>query len=147
MRESSGQHCCGRDQSADNISSDTCEAGAWQTSYNAHSCSPHWDTVFNAFLAGDEIDNPQGFYEVFTEEVDCDSSDWEYYGSGNGYDHQRLSKEQPAYAAEVAAITLRNLRQHYGPINRKEVEIRPEADDLFRDIQFYIDEHEGAPED
>src|SRR5262249_42272726 len=34
MRESSGQHCCGRDQSASNVESETCEAGAFQTSYN-----------------------------------------------------------------------------------------------------------------
>ena len=39
MKESSGEHCCGRDQSASNTDSDTCEAGLFQTSYNAHSCS------------------------------------------------------------------------------------------------------------
>ena len=31
MRESSGQHCCGRDMSAENVQSDTCEAGLFQT--------------------------------------------------------------------------------------------------------------------
>jgi hypothetical protein len=30
MRESSGQYCCGRDMSADNVSAETCEAGLFQ---------------------------------------------------------------------------------------------------------------------
>jgi hypothetical protein len=39
MRESSGRHCEGRDLSADNVQSDTAEAGLFQTSYNAHSAT------------------------------------------------------------------------------------------------------------
>ncbi len=35
MRESSGDYCEGRDYSAGSTSASTCEAGAWQTSYNA----------------------------------------------------------------------------------------------------------------
>ena len=51
MRESSGQHCCGRDQSADNVSSDTCEAGMYQTSYNASNGSePLFDDLMDEFM-------------------------------------------------------------------------------------------------
>ena len=39
-----GSNCCGRDQSADNVSVDTCEAGLFQTSYNAHDCHPTFDS-------------------------------------------------------------------------------------------------------
>ena len=38
MRESSGQFCCGRDQSASNTASDTCEAGLFQSSWNFSTC-------------------------------------------------------------------------------------------------------------
>jgi hypothetical protein len=144
MRESSCEHCCGRDQSASNTSSNTAEAGAWQTSYDAHGCSPDWDTLFDAFSAGAETDNPQGFLDVFREDVACSSSDWQYYGSGNGYLHQEMSKYQPAYAAEVCGITLRNLRQHYGPVNRREVELSPEADEMLEAVQRCIDREELA---
>jgi hypothetical protein len=144
MRESSGQHCCGRDMSASNTSSDTCEAGAWQTSYDAHGCSDDWDTLFEAFAAAVETDNPQGFLAAFHEDVECSSSNWDCYGSGSGYLHQEMSKGQPAYAAEVCAVTLRCLRQHYGPINRREAELRLEADDLLHEVQDYIDDAEPA---
>lgn len=139
MRESSGEYCCGRDQSASNTSSNTCEAGAWQTSYDAHPCSKNWDVLFNAYNAGGG-NNPQGFVEVFREDVTCSSSNWQNYGSGNGLRHQDMSKNQPAYAAEVCAITLRNLRSHFGPVNNRAVEIRPEAADMLKRVQDYIDE-------
>lgn len=141
MRESSGEHCCGRDQSASNTSADSCEAGAWQTSYDAHGCSPNWDMLFDAFNTGSESDNPQGFLDTFEQGVSCSNSEWDCYGSStsNGYQHQKMSKSQPAYAAEVACITLRCLRQHYGPVIRREVEIEPAADAMLHEVQNYID--------
>jgi N-acetylmuramoyl-L-alanine amidase len=134
MRESSGQHCCGRDQSASNTSSDTAEAGLFQTSWNAHSCSDQFDTLAGQY----DKDSPQGYMSVFAEDVSCLSSDWASYGSGAGYAFQETCKWSPVYAVETCAITLRNLRQHYGPINRKEAEIRADADALFKQVQDYI---------
>jgi hypothetical protein len=142
MRESSGKHCCGRDQSASNTSSNTCEAGAWQTSYDAHGCSPQWDVLFDAYAAGKSSDNPQGFLVPFKEGVSCSSADWECYGSGNGYLHQQMSKNAPAYAASVCAITLRNRRDHFGPINRREAEIKQSADDMLYKVQRLVDAEE-----
>ena len=140
MRESSGKHCCGRDQSASNTSSNTCEAGAWQTSYDASGCSPQWDTLFDAYgNTSQNADNPQGFLAVFQEGVSCSSADWQCYGSGNGYIHQQMSKSAPAYAASVCAITLRNLRQHFGPINRREAEVKQSADDMLFEVQRLVD--------
>lgn len=138
MRESSGRHCEGRDMSASNVTSDTAEAGAWQTSYDARGGSGYFQVLFDAYVAGGGT-NPQGFVEVFREGVNCTSSEWQNYGSGNGYKHQQMSKEQPTYAAEVCAITLRNLRQHYGPINRKEAEVVNAAYDMLRAVQDYLD--------
>jgi len=139
MRESSGQHCCGRDQSASNVQSDTCEAGAFQTSYNASNASnPEFDNLMDDFLEGLQ----PGYIDAWSEGVSCSSSDWDNYGSGRGEDFQRLCKEQPAFSAYTHALTLRNNCQHYGPVIRFEVSLKPAADWMFRDIQDYMDQSE-----
>jgi peptidoglycan hydrolase-like protein with peptidoglycan-binding domain len=141
MRESSGQHCCGRDQSASNVESDTCEAGAFQTSYNASNASePEFDNLMDEFLEGLH----PGYLDAWSEGVSCSSSDWENYGSGKGKDFQRLCKEMPAFSAETHALTLRNLCNHYGPVIRFEVELKKDADRMFAAVQAYMDETEPA---
>jgi hypothetical protein len=140
MRESSGRHCEGRDQSAENTSSDTAEAGMFQTSYNAHSCSGEFDKLFTEYQAP----GAPCYLETFAQGVSCSSSEWSCYGSGNGYKFQELCKSCPTFAAASCAITLRNLRQHYGPINRKEAEVRIEADQMFHQVQSYIEEMEAV---
>jgi N-acetylmuramoyl-L-alanine amidase len=122
MRESSGQHCCGRD-------------GLFQTSYNAHACHPQFDVVMDEFSAG----KADGYLSVFSHGVTCSQSNWANFGSGRGAEFQKLCKAQPAFAMESAAITLRNLRTHYGPINEKAAELRKEADDMFGAIQDHVD--------
>jgi len=139
MRESSGKHCEGRDTSATNTSSDTAEAGLFQTSYNAHSCDDTFDQLFTSFEAAQSSDNPQGFLNYFSENVSCSSSSWQNYGSGNGMLFQKMCKNQPAFACETCAVTLRNLCNHYGPINRHEAELRSDADKMLRKIQEYVD--------
>ena len=49
MRESSGKHCCGRDQSATNVESETCEAGLFQTSWNYHVCAIDAETLLDEY--------------------------------------------------------------------------------------------------
>jgi hypothetical protein len=142
MRESSGRHCEGRDMSASNVSSDTCEAGLFQTSWNAHNCSDHFDTLAGQY----DKSTVQGYMSVFAEGVSCSSSSWSCYGSGAGYKFQETCKWSPTYAVETCAITLRNLRQHYGPINRKEAEILLDSDTMFRAVEDYIRTVEPAPE-
>ena len=139
MRESSGRHCEGRDMSASNVSSDTCEAGLFQTSYNAHSSSDEFDKLFDEYSAGQPC-----YLGTFEQGVSCGESEWDCYGSGNGYKFQELCKSCPTFAVETCAITLRNLRQHYGPINRREAEIKTEADTMFHQVQEYVDEMEAV---
>lgn len=134
MRESSGKHCVGRDQSASNTTADTAEAGLFQTSFNARSASPILLTLFKQYSA-----NPSGFIEIFSNHIICKQSDLENFGSGAGKEFQRLSKECPAFAVEFAAVGLRNIRRHWGPINRKEVEIRPECDLMLQQVQAIVD--------
>ena len=138
MRESSGRHCEGRDQSADNVQSDTAEAGLFQTSYNAYSASaPEFDDLMA------EYNDPQNtmtcYLDAFSEDVECSSSDWDNYGSGTGYQFQRLCKECPAFAVETCGLTLRNLCNHYGPIIRKETELKAAAEEMFAAVQAYMD--------
>lgn len=137
MRESSGEHCCGRDQSASNTTSDTCEAGMFQTSWNIRSCSGEIPPLLEIWSPGKQ---PQCYMNIYAKEVSCSQSDWSSYGSGDGKLYQDMSKSCPPFHAEVTAIGLRKLRQHWGPINRYEVEVRPEADEMFAQVQAYVDE-------
>jgi hypothetical protein len=138
MRESSGRHCEGRDQSADNVESSTAEAGLFQTSYNASSFSePYFDNLM------DEYDDPANeatcYFNIFAEDVECSGDDWSNYGSGRGAEFQKLCKECPPFSVETAALTLRNRCDHYGPIKRREVELELDADRMFQEVQDYID--------
>lgn len=135
MRESSGRHCEGRDQSATNTTSDTAEAGLFQTSWNARSANALLPALFEDYHT-----NPAGFLDVFKEGVTPKPKDLQNFGSGNGKEFQRLSKECPAFAVEFAAIGLRNVRKHWGPINTRAALLRPEADRMFLRVQQAVDE-------
>ena len=139
MRESSGQHCEGRDQSASNVSSDTAEAGLFQQSWNSSTCSTEIQKLYDEYapsaLSGDP---PLCALSTFEEDVSCSSSDWGCYGSGKGYNFQKMAKSCPQFTVEVCGIGLRNLRQHWGPINRKEAELKVDADHMFHVVQKYI---------
>jgi hypothetical protein len=134
MRESSGKHCEGRDTSANNVTANTAEAGLFQMSFNARTASPLLPQLFTRYKA-----NPSGFVDVFKEGVRCSAANLENFGDGDGKEFQRLCKECPAFAAEFAAVGLRHIRKHWGPINRKQAQVRPECDALLRDVQAAID--------
>ena len=134
MRESSGKYCEGRDRSASNTTAETAEAGLFQTSFNARVASPLLPTIFAEYS-----ENPSGFVDIFKEGVKCSSADLENFGSGDGEEFQRLSKACPAFAAEFAALALRHLRTHWGPINRRGAEVRPESDAMLRQVQAAVD--------
>ena len=136
MRESSGQHCCGRDMSASNVTADTAEAGLYQASWNLRSCSPALPKLFHEYNS--KPGEAAAWLKIFSEDVECDADDWSCYGTGAGREYQKLAKLCPAFAVEVAAIGLRKRRQHFGPVNRKEVEVKPEADEMFKAVQDLI---------
>jgi len=140
MRESSGKYCEGRDMSADNTTSETAEAGLFQTSYNARSASALMPKLFAQYQA-----NPSGFLDVFKEGVTCHPSDLENFGSGDGKEFQRLSKACPAFAAEFAAVGLRNIRTHWGPINAQKAEVRLASDEMFKQVKAAVDASQLCP--
>jgi hypothetical protein len=134
MRESSGKHCEGRDVSANNTTAETAEAGLFQTSFNARSASPLLPSLFAHYSA-----HPAGFLDVFKEGVHCSASSHENFGSGDGREFQRLSKQCPAFAAEFAAVALRHVRSHWGPIKNRHAEVRKECDAMLRQVQAAVD--------
>jgi hypothetical protein len=140
MRESSGRYCEGRDRSASNTTAETAEAGLFQTSFNARSASALMQTLFVQYSA-----NPSGFVEIFQEGVHCKPADLQNFGSGDGNEFQRLSKACPAFAAEFAAVGLRNIRTHWGPVNTRKVEIRPEGDAMLIQVQNAVDAFNLCP--
>ena len=140
MRESSGRYCEGRDRSANNATAETAEAGLFQTSYNARKANSLMPQLFRHYSA-----NPSGFVEIFRESVKCKEANLENFGEGDGREFQRLSKACPAFAVEFAAIGVRNIRKHWGPINRKAAEIRPECDVMLMQVQNIVDEFNLCP--
>jgi hypothetical protein len=140
MRESSGKYCEGRDRAASNTSANSAEAGMFQTSFDATSANPLLGQLFEQYSS-----KPSGFREIFKEGVRCQASDLQNFGSGKGREFQRLSKECPAFAAEFAALGLRSFRTHWGPINRREVEIRPEGNVMLLEVQNFIDSEQVCP--
>jgi uncharacterized protein (TIGR02594 family) len=134
MRESSGRCCEGRDLSAHNTTADTAEAGLFQQSWNSRFASPELPKLFSQYSA-----NQQGFYSVFSEGVTPQTGDLDDFGSGDGAAFQALCKSCPGFAVEAAAVGLRTVRNAWGPINRQEAELRPEADRLFQQVQGIVD--------
>ncbi len=136
MRESSGRYCEGRDLSEDNTTADTAEAGLFQMSWNAHAASPLIQQLFDTYT-----NQSEGFLSIFQEGVSCTHGDYANYGDGTGEQFQQLCKSCPAFAAEAAAVGMRVLRTHWGPLNSRAAEVRPEADDLLNDVQSIVDEY------
>jgi N-acetylmuramoyl-L-alanine amidase len=133
MRESSGRYCEGRDISADNVQSDTAEAGAFQTSWNLHTASPLLPKLFADYTA-----KPDGFLSIFQEGVVTGHNDLANFGDGDGAAFQQLCKSCPAFAAQFAAVGLRVLRTHWGPIKSRAAEVRAEADALLQQVQAIV---------
>ena len=114
---------------------DTAEAGLFQQSWNSSACSDELQKLMDQY---EERPSPQCGLEIFEMNVHCGSSDWQCYGSGDGHKYQSLAKNCPVFAVHCAAIGVRNLRQHWGPINRGEVEIMAEADEMFAQVQELV---------
>lgn len=143
MRESSGEHCCGRDTSASNTTAETAEAGLFQTSYNSHTINKELDTLY-AYWKNVKSSTPEKcLLEVFQKGVTCNAANWENFGTGEGVIFQQMEKECPAFAAEYAAVMIRvsgGSQGHYGPLRTKAAEVKTECDAMFKEIEQVIEE-------
>jgi hypothetical protein len=138
MRESSGRYCEGRDMSSDNSTSDTAEAGLFQMSWNASNAS---DEIMGLYEKFSQDGMSEGcFVNTYAEEVECSSDDLECFGDpdSDGYKYQELAKQCPQFAVEAAAVGVRVLRKHWGPISRHEVYISETADVLLQSVQDVV---------
>ncbi len=139
MRESSGRYCEGRDRSASNTTADTAEAGLFQQSWDSRRANPEIEKMFRSYSK-----DSRGFLDIFKEGVLVKPGDLDNYGSGDGREFQFLCKLCPEFAVEVAAIGLRTLYTHWGPIVRHEAELVPAANALFKQVQAIVDAQPGA---
>lgn len=131
MRESSGSYCCGRDTTAGPETADEAEAGLFQTSWNAHSASPELPKLFAKY----QQSSSGCFLDTFALGGTCSSSN---VGSGDGATFQALSKSCPAFGVEFAMVTLRVLRNHYGPVNNYQVYLSQACNSLLGQVQQEI---------
>lgn len=133
MCESSGGSDIGRDISANNVTAATAEAGPWQQSWGSRRASPEIEKLFRS-----PESKSQSFLEIFREGVKLRPGALENFGDGDGEAFQAMCKMNPAFAAQVAAIGLRTLYNEWGPIIRREADLRPEADALFKQVQTLV---------
>jgi len=133
MRESSGKYCEGRDMSASNIESDTCEAGLFQTSWNMESADESLSELMAVYW-----DNPNGFLPTFALTINPTTGNLDVYGSGNGAAYQWLAKYSPAFAVMTTAVGLRMRRKHWGPINEKAVTLSRDAVTLLQTVEMIV---------
>jgi hypothetical protein len=84
-----------------------------------------------------------GYRAEFHDGVACSARDVEVFGSGEGRRFQEMCKRKPEFAVNYAALLLRHMgggkQSHWGPIRRREVEIRKEAFDLFTKIRSEVE--------
>lgn len=133
MRESSGNYSEGRDITANNVTADTAEAGLFQQSWNSHVASPELPKLLAKWSSSPD----DGLLSIFREGVNAKTTD--NYGVGDGVMFQRLCKSKPLFAVYCAAVGQRVIRSHWGPIIRREAQMRPEVDALLQQVQVMID--------
>ena len=139
MRESSGRHCLGRDRSANFTEADTAEAGLFQTSWGARTKTGNGQPVLEKMFESYKGTTPPNCYlDIFSSHISCGPREAENFGSGNGADWQKLTKACPAFATEYGAVVLRRhggRRGEFGPIRRKDAELRKSCDRMLQKVQ------------
>lgn len=130
-RESSWRWCVGKDPGASNTSSETCEAGLYQTSYNSRSADPVLPLLFEQFKK-----SSKGCFTVeYKGATTCSEANMKNWGGGEGVTFQKLSKDCPGFATEYHAAMVRVRRTHYGPINLKKSLIVPACVTMFEKVR------------
>jgi hypothetical protein len=137
MRESSGQHCVGRDRSADFTAADSAEAGLFQTSFGARNKHATMSALYEKYKA----DESGCLLDIFKRGVSCPAEDAENFGTGEGKRWQQLTKMCPAFATEYAAVLIRvhgGSRGEFGPLRNRAAEVRPVCDAMLKQVQDLV---------
>jgi hypothetical protein len=134
MRESSGAYCEGWDTSAGSKRPSAAgEAGLFQTSYDSIGANANLRLLYSEYQS-----NPDRcMLDVFKEGASCRPQG--LLGTGAGADFQAFNKACPAFATEYAMTLLRVQRTHFGPINRREAEVKTVCNSMLKSVQQLVD--------
>ena len=150
MMESSGKFCEGRDISQCFAKANSAESGLFQTSYGVGKSNPVLMSLFADYSAGKSDCLLSSFQGHLTcrihksQNAKCPNETSDVTGTGPGADWQRLTKICPAFAADYAAVVL---RQHGGssgefnPIRKRQAEVFPACDGMLKSVQDYVQAH------
>lgn len=129
MRESSGNYGEGFDTSAGPETSSTAETGLFQFSFNSIAAHPALRDLYTEYQKSADA----CMLSVFSQ--GAPGSHQGIVGTGPGADFQAFTKRCPAFAAEYAAVLIRVLRRHFGPLNTQKAEFNTSCQKMFQDIQ------------
>ena len=135
MRESSGAHCTGADtpkSRGEPTTEENAEAGLFQVSHDSINGDALHQALFDAYLDRTDL------LDVFSAGVTCKASDWRNHGKGAGGKFQNAMKKCPLFAVLYTAQFLRKARRHWGPINRREAQVHPDAVILFKSVRAIL---------
>lgn len=148
MRESSGRHCCGPDTPEDRgprgkpvpTTEQNAEAGLFQVSYDSVAGDADRQKII------DDYAGHQDLLTEFGEGAHCSKpKHWPpEIGTGAAREFQAQMKECPLFAVLYTAMFLRQARGHWGPITRKEAEVRTDAVALYTKVKAIVDREETA---
>jgi len=142
-RESSWRWCVGRDTLAKESDrkgcveggGETCEAGHSQGSYNSIGSNTILRGLFTEF--GSEP--AHCFAKEYKGATTCTAANLKNWGSNpKAVEFQRLSKHCPGFPTQSKAVLLRTTRTHFGPINKKQVTLKPQCVAMFSKIRQAI---------
>lgn len=153
MMESSGKYCEGRDVSQCFAAADSAESGLFQTSFGVGSSRPVLMALFADYRAGKRDCLLGSFQDHLTCKIRkshntaCAGETSDVSGTGEGADWQRLTKTCPAFAAEYAAVVLRQSggsKGEFNPIRKRQAEVLGVCDSMLADVQTYVENHPEA---
>lgn len=143
LKESSWRPCVGRDVNAKasdvqgclHGSGSTCEAGLDQGSYNSVGKTGPQRDLFNSFSS-----YPKGcFRPEYYGSITCTDANWKNHGSDpKAVQYQKMAKECPGYTVQAGFMRFRELRTHYGPLNRKTAELKKSCVARFEKVQKLV---------
>ena len=133
MRESSGIYCTGVYAPDQNFASDTAEAGLFQASYNLVRGNPEYEPIRARYAGSTDL------RVIFSDQVACNPDQLQNWGDEpNGVEFQRLTKDCPAFAIEVALLGLRNRARLWAPMRQRSVTLSQKWDYILQSVEALL---------
>jgi hypothetical protein len=129
MRQSAGNPTVGRNRAVKDPTAETAEAGLFQLNYRSLGGNPWLPKIRDEYTANPSLCQSgifgKGVRKLHRKVV----------GTGAGAEYQRQVKACPALATEQAVVLLRTGKSYFGPIEDHQVALRPECDDMLRQVE------------